>query len=83
MDHFGFTDGEKEYPDGYRRCKKCDSKTMLISAMDDWSVDQEAFKNGERTDRDESVPESVIVGEEISAHWCNKCEKITPLSFNR
>jgi len=81
MEHMGFTSGETNDSDGYHRCKKCKSKTMLISAMSTWSVDQEAFKNGEITSRDEDVPDSVEVGEEITAHWCDTCEKITAFSF--
>lgn len=69
-----------EVNDGdYSRCDKCGEKTMLISAPTYWSVDQEPFKADERV---EALKE-VEVYDEISAHYCNNCNRITNLSFNQ
>lgn len=73
---------ERADVDGYRYCTKCGDKVMLITAFSTWRVDQEAFKSEEYTRDDDSIPEEVEVGEEITAHWCDNCQVITSLSFN-
>lgn len=67
---------------GYSYCTACGEKVMLITALSTWRVDREAYRAGERTDASDDVPDEVDIGEEITAHWCNKCEVITSLSFN-
>ena len=69
--------------DGYQVCDKCGTKTMLISAPSCWSVDQEAFMSGERTDNNPDVPEYVEVGAEVTGHWCDSCEKLTSVSMHQ
>lgn len=78
--HLGFQ--ERADVDGYHYCTACGEKVMLISAPPIWYVDSEAYKAEENTERRYEVPEEVEIGEEITAHWCNKCEVITSLSFN-
>lgn len=65
---------------GFSICNACGSKTMLIFAGSCWwSVDSEAFKAGEPS---EDAPDCVEIGEEITAHYCDKCGEITSLSLN-
>jgi hypothetical protein len=63
----------------YNACDKCGSRTALITAYQCWSVDTEPFKDGEL---DDTLESEVDVSEELSAHYCRKCHKITSLSFN-
>ena len=66
---------EKEY----YRCRKCNSKTMLVSTSGEWGVDEECYKSGEDTPED--VPDAVFVGE-VSGHWCPGCEMLLSISYN-
>jgi len=80
MISFGSSFGER-MRDGYHECLKCGGRTMLVSAGPYWSVDQEAFKSGERTDDDEDVPDEVNVTDEVCGHWCDHCGQLTSFSF--
>lgn len=69
-----------EKPEGeYHLCSLCNGKTILISSYGDWAVDEEPYKSGEQID---DMAETVDVSEEITAHYCLNCKKITSLSFN-
>lgn len=54
-------------------CTICGTKTILIFPVSEWDVDENAH---------EELPDRVYVSDEITAHYCNKCEKVTSLSFN-
>lgn len=73
-----------ERPDGdCSRCTTCGGKTMLISPFSEWKVDSEPFQTEETVDEiEEELPETVEVVDEITAHWCDDCRKITSLSFS-
>lgn len=71
--------GEHLDTDGYSRCSKCNSKTILVATSGQWDVDAEPFKDGEETSKD--TPEEVFVGE-VSGHYCPKCEMLVSLSYN-
>lgn len=75
--HLTITVGEVREGD-YSLCDQCGGKTMLIIAPSEWSVDSEPYKADEKIDR----PDYVHVGDEITAHYCNDCSRITSLSFN-
>ena len=71
--------GETGDTEGYSRCIKCNSKTLLVSALGEWEVDEECFKSGE--DTPEGTPDAVFIGE-ISGHWCPECVMLVSLSYN-
>ena len=75
--------GERDVADGYRECLACGSKTMLVSALSYWIVDQEAFKADERTDHDPDIPGEVEVSAEITGHWCDNCDKLTAICVHQ
>jgi len=60
---------------GDDRCPECGSEPILIVAFTEWNVP-------EQEDQSDDTPDSVDVAEEISAHYCLKCGKITSLSLN-
>ncbi len=69
-----------EHDDGkYHLCGTCGSKTILIAAGGEWSVDQEPFCDGESND---DMTDDVTIQEEVTAHLCPKCRRITSLAFN-
>ena len=74
--------GEKQDGD-YRVCLACGSRTMLVSCPKAWRVDQEAFRPGERTDQDESVPDEVEVSAEVTGQWCDSCKKLTSICIHQ
>lgn len=74
----GICFGEHEDAQGYDRCNKCDSKTMLVLAFGDWKVDQEPFKSCELS---EDIPDEVFVGE-VSGHWCPACGMLVSFYYN-
>lgn len=49
------------------RCPTCGRKTLLVIAPHDWNVDE---------------GDSVEVHEEITGHYCPKCQRLRSLSFN-
>lgn len=57
------------------RCPTCDNPTMLITPCVSWNVDQD-----EDVPRD--LPDEVEVYDEVSAHYCERCDRITSLSLN-
>lgn len=63
----------------YSRCDRCGGKTMLIIAPSFWSVASEPFKSGESAKK---VFDDVVIPDEITAHYCDNCDRITSLSFN-
>ena len=65
------------------KCLTCGSKTMLVSALAHWVVDEEAFVAGEYTAEREDVPKDVEVGAELTGSWCNLCGLLTSLTFNQ
>jgi predicted RNA-binding Zn-ribbon protein involved in translation (DUF1610 family) len=67
--------GQNRSKHGIYRCNQCAAKIWLIVARS-WSVDQESLPP--RADG----PDDVDVSEEVTAHYCPKCERITSLSFN-
>lgn len=71
--------GEHLDNEDYYRCRRCDSKTMLVSASGYWAVDEECYKSGE--DTPEGTPDSVFVGE-VSGHWCPSCRHLVSISYN-
>jgi len=75
----GIRFGEHLGEGGYYLCGKCNSKTILVSTNGDWSVDEEAFKNGEQTP--DGTPDEVYVGE-VSGHYCLKCEMLVSVEYN-
>ena len=83
MAHANFEFGES---DG--RCDHCDSRTVLVSFYGNASVDQEPFESGEYSeDSPESkqgieIPDDVYVDDEISGHYCIKCDALTTLCIN-
>ena len=81
MTHVTASFGELPQPDG-SLCAVCKERLALIIAPTWWRVDQEAFVSGERTDDDEDVPDEVEVCDEVTAHYCLRCERIRSISFN-
>ena len=82
--HNTFSFGETH--DG--KCASCGTRTVLVSFFNDAQVDQEPFENGEFADDSPEakegleIPDSVQVGDEITGHYCLKCDELTSLSFN-
>ena len=77
----GFTiliNGEHVDDDGYTRCSECNSKTILVSPFCVWQIDSEPFKSGEEIELDEDE----ICVEEVSGHFCRKCNMLTSMSYN-
>ncbi len=72
--------GERDTHDGYSECLDCGSRTMLVSAMSHWTIDDEPFKAGENFDVGMDMVE---VSAEITGHWCNSCEKLTTLCVHQ
>lgn len=60
---------------GDDKCPECGADPILIVAGSEWDVPylDELFAG---------TPDTVTVAEEISAHYCLKCRKITSLSLN-
>ena len=73
---------------GQGRCKHCESRTALISFYINATVDQEAFESGEyNEDTPEAkagleIPDDVDVGDELTGHYCLKCDRLTSICFN-
>lgn len=57
------------------RCPSCRVVTILVSAPSLWSVPDQ-----ERTPK--PLPDVADVHEEITGHWCPKCERLVSLSLN-
>lgn len=71
--------GEHVDADGYHRCNKCDTKTILTTASGYWGVDEEPYRPGEESPAD--TPDEVFVGE-VSGHWCPQCEMLVSFNYN-
>lgn len=56
------------------KCGTCGESTVLISAGVEWGVDIESSG--------EDDPDAVYVDEELTAHFCLTCNRMTSLSFN-
>ena len=72
--------GEHVDEDGYRRCNKCNDKTILVYPIGEWEVDSEPFKSDE-TIEDEEMQDGFDVGE-VTGHFCRKCNILTSISYN-
>ena len=83
MAHANFEFGESN-----GRCDHCDSRTVLVSFYGSVSVDEEPFESGEHTeDSPEAkqgieIPDDVYVDDEITGHYCIKCNVLTTLCIN-
>ncbi len=70
------------------KCTECGYRTVLVSFFGEASVDSEPFSNGESAeDSNESrsgvdVPESVTIDDELTGHFCLKCDELTSVAFN-
>jgi len=71
--------GEYVDDDGYTRCSRCKSKTILVSPFSAWQVDSEPFKSGEEIELEDG---DEICVDEVSGHFCKKCDMLTSLSYN-
>jgi hypothetical protein len=58
---------------GDNQCPDCKVDTVLVVAPLDWSVDQEGRKY---------EGEYATVHDEVTGHWCPKCERLRSLSLN-
>lgn len=82
--HNTFSFGET----GDGRCATCGFRTVLVSFTGDANVNQEPFESGEfPEDSPEAkegidIPEDVYINDEITGHFCIKCDELTSLSFN-
>ena len=61
-----------EYGDG--KCPRCASATVLVTPFSSWNVDCE--------DLSDDVDDCVEVHDEVSGHYCTKCERLVSLSLN-
>lgn len=83
MTHANFEFGETN-----GRCDHCDSRTVLVSFYGSASVDQEPFESGEYADDSPEakqgieIPEDVDVDDEITGHYCIRCDCLTTLCIN-
>jgi hypothetical protein len=79
--HLNFDLQEHTDEKGNCFCNRCGRKIVLISAYAFWRVDDDAYREDETDEERDEMPDNVEISEEITAHWCNKCEVITSLSF--
>lgn len=83
MAHANFEFGESN-----GRCNHCDSRTVLVSFYGDVSVDSEPFGPGEQAEDSAEakigieIPEVLEVDDELTGHYCLKCERLTTLCLN-
>jgi hypothetical protein len=61
---------------GDRKCPECGSEPILIVASTEWDVPEQEAPS-------DDTPDWVGVYDEISAHYCLKCGRITSLSLRR
>jgi hypothetical protein len=61
------------------KCPKCRSLTVLITAQGHRTIHEDGYREqgGKR-----ELPDYASVDEEVSGHWCPKCQRITSLSLN-
>ena len=53
--------------------------TVLVTAPGAWDIHEDGYrKQGGKTE----LPEYAEVNEEVSGHWCPKCQRLTSLSLN-
>lgn len=70
-----------EHPRG--ECPFCGDKTVLIIAPGLWDVDEESTIETVGEDRyDNELIDGVTVHEELTGHYCPKCDKLVSLSLN-
>lgn len=68
-----------EFGETNGRCNACGSKTALVVAYPEWSYDSEPFEDGKQEEMDGEAH----VGDEVTGHYCPKCERLTSLAFNQ
>jgi ribosomal protein S27AE len=71
-----------EHPRG--ECPFCGDKTMLLVAPGFWDADEEAAIEaiGEQRFEEEYKYDGVAIHDELTGHYCGKCEKLVSLSLN-
>ena len=64
-------------------CPVCGGKTVLVSKGSGWDADEEHVEEvfGEGV-FDKEFIDGVSVDDEISAHFCRECRRLTSLSLN-
>ena len=60
------------------KCDTCGEETVLVLCGPHWEVDQESSPD---IDRDEEG--EVVIGDELTGHYCVKCGRLTSISFNQ
>lgn len=61
------------------KCPSCRCLTVLVTPMASWNIHEDGYR--EQGGKAE-LPDYAEVGEEISGHWCPKCQRLTSLSLN-
>lgn len=82
--HANFVFGENHS----QRCLVCDARTVLVSFGGNADVDSEPFESGEYADdtpeskQGVEIPTDVFVNDEITGHFCIRCDALTSLCLN-
>ena len=81
---------ERQSKDGYSRCRTCKGKVALVCLRGNWVADQEPFKADEHFKHLPKSEQDLLgydgaefeIHDEISGHYCPRCNKLVSFSFN-
>ena len=60
------------------KCPSCRCLTVLVTAPASWNIHEDGREQCGKTE----LPDYAEIAEEISGHWCPKCQRLTSLSLN-
>lgn len=64
------------------RCPECNGETLVVDAFNEMKIIVTDNSPFQRRYYEESGDGVVEIAEEISGHYCPKCQKLTSLYFN-